>query len=80
MISERLRGWLDSSSPERHEAIEAEAREAVDVIDALVEAAERGKYYVDSVVRKDGGIEHCDVGYRVDSEAIDAALAMARRT
>lgn len=77
MISERLRNRIPEFGPLsdfHHEVLEA-----ADDIDALVGAAERGRYYVDAAVREDGGIENCDVGYRVDIEAIDAALAMVRR-
>ena len=45
--------------------------------DALVEALKVARIYVFQQVRDDGGIDACDISYRIDLENIDVALKLA---
>lgn len=40
----------------------------------LRKALERARCYVVVAVKEDGGIDNCDISYRMDLQAIDAAL------
>ena len=46
-----------------------------DLVMALVKALEQARPYVDCAVHDDGGIDYCEIGYRIDLETIDGALA-----
>lgn len=43
----------------------------------MYEALEMVRDYVADAVRADGGIDHCEIGLRLDLEKIDAALKAA---
>lgn len=43
----------------------------------LMNALKRAFSYVEAAVAKDGGIEHCQIEYRVDHDAVVAAIAKA---
>jgi hypothetical protein len=58
----------------RAEKAEAALAAALARVAVLVEAAKIGREYVAGWVKSDGGIDVCDIDFRVDLEAIDAAL------
>jgi len=50
-----------------------------DLIRKLVGVLESVRPYVDEQIRRDGGLDSCEIGLRMDLEAIDDALSIARR-
>jgi hypothetical protein len=49
-----------------------------DIVEGLVKALEASRIYVADAVARDGGIDNCQIEYRMDLEAVDTALAAYR--